>query len=145
EMSKVEFEKLELPKSPDELPKFLEATRQEMLQTGRISQERFAEVEKQLESAFAEIKKNEDSAKRISALEETIKALHEAGRIGNDEKLVRQLRSLPVMHKVERDEDYRGKVTRKVFNLLALSRAQLRTYLSGEALDWAMRVRRLSD
>lgn len=137
-----------LPTSPEELVPYIGRMQKAMNDAGTVSEQRMAEVTAELKAAHENVQKHEAERKvledRVANAEALAKAATESNR-GVSGDVESQLRSLPKVHKVNRDEDYRGKVAPDHFNVLALSRSELELYLSGDALAWAKRFRRLND
>jgi HK97 family phage major capsid protein len=144
-MPKVEFKKTAKPNNEAELLDYIEDTRNALTIGGEATDEALKKVEADLKVGFEAKQESERTAKRVKELEESIKTLHEQGRIHGDDSIERQLKSLPMLHRVEKDEDYAGKVPATFFNLLTLSRKELELYLDGPALSWAKRFRRLNN
>ena len=142
---KVEFKKSGLPTNQAELGEHIEDIRSAVLAGGKESEAAFDRVAADLKVAHEAVQKAERAEKAVAELNEQIKVLHEAGRVGSDDKIERQLRSLPTVHHVEKDENYKGRVKQPLFNVLALTRNELKTYLDGDAYDWAIRFRRLNN
>jgi len=144
-MPKVEFKKTALPTNEKELQEYIEDTRKAVIAGGEATDEALKKVEADLKVGFEAKTAAERAEKRVTELEESLKALHEQGRIGSDDQIEKGLRSLPTVHKVERDEDYKGRISGALFNVLALSRKELRLYLDDPTFNWAMRFRRLNN
>jgi HK97 family phage major capsid protein len=144
-MPKVEFKHTGKPQNQQELVEHIEDIRSAVLAGGTATDEALERVASDLKAGYESVDEAKKTRKRVDELEEMVKVLHESGRVHGDDKIERQLRSLPIVHKVEKDEDFRGKMTPPGFNLMALSRKELKLYLSGEALEWAIRFRRLNN
>jgi len=142
---KVEFAKIPLPTKPDELGPYLEAHRTAFLESENRAKEAEEKLATNIEAGAKSIEEHKRQATKLAEMEELLKTLHEQNRIHGDGGIERQLRTLPMVRRVEKDQDYRGRVPSKMFNLLALTRDELKTYLSGEALNWALRFRRLNN
>lgn len=132
------------PKNQTEMTESLEAIRGHLV-TAEGLPEQFERAAQDIEALKASAKEAEDAVRIAKNAEEIAKALVESNRSGNADAIGKQLRSLPRIHNVAKDEDFRGKSNAEEFNILMLTRKQLRTYLSGEALDWALRFRKLHD
>jgi HK97 family phage major capsid protein len=144
-MSLIEFKKSGLPSNDAELGEHIEDIRAAVLAGGKATQEALDMVARDLKVAGEAVEASKRAEAKAKELEETVKAMHEAGRGNGGDAIERQLRTLPKVHKVEKDQDYRGKVAGGAFNVLAMSRNELKNYLSGEALAWALQFRRLND
>jgi HK97 family phage major capsid protein len=144
-MAKIEFKQTALPTNDKELGVYIEETRAAVVAGGEATEEALRKVSADLKVGFEAKQEAEAATKRVKELEESIKALHEKGRIHSDDAIEAQLRSLPMLHRVEKDDEYKGKVPATYFNLLALSREELELYLDGAALSWAKRFRRLNN
>lgn len=144
---KVEFKHKALPTNEKELAEYLEDTRNAIVVGGKANEEVLEKVERDLKVGFEAKEKAERAEAKTKELEETVKALHEANRAGagGTANIERQLRALPKAYAVAKDQDYRGLVPSGAFNILAMTRKELRNYLSGDALEWAFRLRRLND
>lgn len=142
----IEFKKKGLPQDEKELGEHIEDIRSAVLAGGKATEEALERVTADLKAATENVVEVKRQAKQIEELEENVKGLREAERIvGDTGKIEKQFRSLPRLHKVEKDEDYRGKMSAEVFNVLNLTRAELEMYLDGDALAAAKRLRRLND
>lgn len=141
----IDFKKSGQPKDAKELAEHIEDIRSAVLAGGKATDEALEKVAADLKVAHESVQVAQRAEKKVLELEENIKALHEAARTTSNGNLEKQIRTLPIVHKVEKDEDYRTKVGGPVFNLLAMSRKDLRVYLDNDAYDWAMRFRRLNN
>ena len=145
-MPKIVFEKTAKPTNQAELLDYIDDTRKALAASGEANDEKVERVAADLKAGFEAVEECKRQTAKVKELEENLKALHEAGRIHSDDKIERQLRSLPVVYKVEKDEDFKDKgLSAAHFNFLALSRKELKTYLDGDALAWALRFRRLNN
>lgn len=131
------------PKNQEELHESLSQVRAH-LETA-VSEERFTKAEADIAEMRDAVKAAEDASRIAKNAEEIAKATAEANRAHNTDSIGKQLRSLPKLFSVSHDEDFRGKAEANAFNVLCMSRRELKTYLSGEALDWALKFRKLND
>lgn len=144
-MSKIEFVNKGLPNGPEELGAHLEEIRRNVLAGGKATDEALERVAADVKVAHEAVKEAEKANAKVAELEQSVRDLHEKARTGGDDTVAKQLRSLPRLHKVEKDEDMRNRMDPAIFNILNLSRSELKLYLSGEALEAAYRFRRLND
>lgn len=144
-LPKVEFKNSGLPQNEDEMKDHLEEIRRNVLAGGKATDEAFERIAADIKVAAEAVESAKRANTRVDAMEQTIAALHEGGRIHNDDKIERQLRALPQLRKVAKDEDYRGKMDQAHYNLLALTRNELAVYLDKDALEWVRRFRRLNN
>lgn len=141
----IQFKHSGLPKTEDDLKDSLEEIRSHISLGGKATDEVLERVERDIKTAMESVEAAKRAEKIAKDAEEMAKAAIEGSRSNGDEKILRQIRSLPQTRKVNKDEDYRGKVPQRMFNLLGQTRAELATYLDGDALGWALRVRKLND
>lgn len=131
------------PKNQEELVETLGAIRAH-LDNSEQRAEQFERAAADIASAKEAVKIAEDAQRAAKNAEEISKALHETSR-GAGDHVSKQLRNLPRVHNVDKDEDFRGKAEANAFNVLLMTRNELRTYLDGEALSLALRFRKLND
>lgn len=141
----VEFKHTGLPKDEKGMAEALEEIRGNILIGGKANDEVLAQVERIIKDCMQSVEAAQRAEKIAKDAEEMARAAIEGGRSVGDDKIQRQIRSLPQLRKVEKDEDYRGKVPQSIFNLLGLRRDELELYLDGDALNWARRLRKLND
>ena len=132
------------PKNAEEMTESLAAIRAN-LETSAKGAEQIERAAADIASLKESAKASEEAVRIAKSAEEIAKAVHESTRGGDDQNIAKQLRNLPRVHNVTKDEDFRGKAEANAFNVLLMSRSELRSYLSGEALQWALRFRKLND
>lgn len=137
-----------MPKTPDELPVFLGNLQRDLNAASKVHEEALAEATRKIQEAHESVQKSEAERKilieRVENAEAIAKAAAEAGRSSNS-NVEAQFRCLPQLRKVEKDEDWRGKIPQRHFNLLGMTREDARLYLNDEAFGLFQRFRRLND
>lgn len=134
------------PKDDSELGQHLEEIRANVLiaSKGEVSPEVMEKIESAVRAGHEAVEAAKADRAKVANLEEMVRVLHESGHSSND-GIEKGLRSLPQVFKAEKDPEVRGRIAQKPYNVLALSRKDLKLYLSGDALDWALRFRKLND
>ena len=142
-MSKIEFKHTKAPQNDAEMVETLAEIRGH-LQSSAQTSEAFAAATADIEAARQAGKDASEALRLAKNAEELAKAMNDTTR-GHDADMERQLRSLPKLHNVAKDADWRGKVNEHQFNVLGMSRRELAMYLDGPALAAALRYRKLND
>lgn len=144
-MSKVEFKHKGLPTSEAELSGALEEIRSAVKLGGEATEQAIEKVTADVRAAMESV----EAAKRAEQVAkdalEIAKAAATAHRTSED-KVEQQLRSLPMVYAVEKDEEWglRG-VTPGHFNVMQMDDAELRLALGDDAYRAAKRLRKLND
>lgn len=143
-MPKIEFKHTGAPKNDAEFIETLSEIRGH-LETSAQHSEAFVAATADIEAARGAVRDAAEALRIAKNAEELGKAMHDMTRGGDDGNIEKQLRSLPKLHNVAKDADWRGKVNENQFNILNLTRRELALYLDGPALAAAKRYRRLND
>lgn len=132
--------------SPDEFPAFVARMQDAVNASGKINEDRVAQMTTELQTAHEQITEARSAAaaadKRAENAEAIAKAAHDRKAASDHGEA---LRSLPQLVNIEKDPELRGRVNQESANLLMMGRSDLNLYLDKPVAEYAQRFRRLND